>query len=111
MAYKTMLRQLISKWGIMSIELQEAYTKDMATIDENGDYEYIENDDTLYEQQEPIQVDTSVEEKEKAVPKKRTTKQEKEEVKEETPAVKETQEEIPEQNNMVDNTNDDFFDD
>ena len=111
MAYKTMLRQLISKWGIMSIELQEAYTKDMATIDENGDYEYIENDDTLYEQQEPIQVDTSVEEKEKAVPKKRTTKQEKEEVKEETPAVKETQGEIPEQNNMVDNTNDDFFDD
>lgn len=111
MAYKTMLRQLISKWGIMSIEMQEAYTKDMATIDENGDYEYIENDDTLYEQQEPIQVDTSVEEKEKAVPKKRTTKQEKEEVKEETPAVKETQEDIPEQNNMVDNTNDDFFDD
>lgn len=43
MAYKTMLRQLISKWGIMSIEMQEAYTKDMATIRENGDYEYIEN--------------------------------------------------------------------
>lgn len=42
MAYKTMLRQLISKWGIMSIEMQEAYTKDMAVIRENGDYDYIE---------------------------------------------------------------------
>lgn len=29
MAYKTMLRQLISKWGIMSIEMQTAYTNDM----------------------------------------------------------------------------------
>ena len=45
MAFKTMLRQLISKWGIMSIEMQEAYTKDMATIKENGEYEYIENDE------------------------------------------------------------------
>lgn len=43
MAYKTMLRQLISKWGIMSIEMQEAYRKDMAVIKENGDYEYIDS--------------------------------------------------------------------
>lgn len=43
MAFKTMLRQLISKWGIMSIEMQEAYTKDMAVINENGSYDYIEN--------------------------------------------------------------------
>lgn len=43
MAYKTMLRQLISKWGIMSIEMQEAYSKDMAEIKENGDYEYVDN--------------------------------------------------------------------
>lgn len=42
MAYKTMLRQLISKWGIMSIEMQEGYTKDMAEIKENGDYNYID---------------------------------------------------------------------
>lgn len=42
MAFKTMLRQLISKWGIMSIDLQNAMEKDMATIKENGDYEYIE---------------------------------------------------------------------
>ena len=30
MALKTMLRQLISKWGIMSIDLQNAIDKDMA---------------------------------------------------------------------------------
>lgn len=45
MAFKTMLRQLISKWGIMSIEMQEAYAKDMAEIKENGDYDYIESND------------------------------------------------------------------
>ena len=28
MAYKTMLRQLISKWGVMTIELQKAYDED-----------------------------------------------------------------------------------
>lgn len=44
MAYKTMLRQLISKWGIMSIDLQEAFDKDMAVIKEDGTYNYIENE-------------------------------------------------------------------
>ena len=43
MAYKTMLRQLISKWGIMSIEMQEAFEKDMAEIKEDLNYNYIEN--------------------------------------------------------------------
>lgn len=45
MAFKTMLRQLISKWGIISIEMQTAMEKDMAEIKENGDYEYIETQD------------------------------------------------------------------
>lgn len=49
MAYKTMLRQLISKWGIMSIDMQTAIEKDMATIKENGDYEYIESVDSNVE--------------------------------------------------------------
>ena len=44
MAYKTMLRQLISKWGIMSTEMQEAYSKDMAVLDEQGNPYFIEND-------------------------------------------------------------------
>lgn len=36
MACKTMLRQLISKWGIMSIDLQKALASDDAAIDTNG---------------------------------------------------------------------------
>lgn len=43
MAMKTMLRQLISKWGIMSVELQTAYEKDMAVLKENGDADYVDN--------------------------------------------------------------------
>lgn len=43
MAFKTMLRQLISKWGIMSIEMQDVYTKDMAVIQEDGSVDYVDN--------------------------------------------------------------------
>jgi len=43
MAFKTMLRQLISKWGIMSIELQTAIDKDMGTIHEDGTVDYVDN--------------------------------------------------------------------
>lgn len=45
MALKTMLRQLISKWGIMSIDLQKAIDKDMAVIQEDGSAEYVDNGD------------------------------------------------------------------
>lgn len=44
MAFKTMLRQLISKWGIMSIELQTAFNNDMAFKDESGITSYVEED-------------------------------------------------------------------
>lgn len=43
MAYKTMLRQLISKWGIMSIEMQNAIDSDMAVLKEDGTKDYIDN--------------------------------------------------------------------
>ena len=43
MAYKTMLRQLISRWGIMSIDLQTAMDKDMAAIHEDGTVDYVDN--------------------------------------------------------------------
>lgn len=42
MAMKTMLRQLISKWGIMSIDLQTAIDKDMAIIREDGTPDYVD---------------------------------------------------------------------
>ena len=48
MAKKTVLRQLLSKWGLLTPELQKAYECDMAVIDENGNPEYVDNkpDDT-----------------------------------------------------------------
>lgn len=49
MAYKTMLRQLISKWGIMSIELQNAFEGDMAVINEDGSKNYVETDSDFIE--------------------------------------------------------------
>ena len=54
MAYKTMLRQLISKWGIMSTDMQEAYQKDQAVIETNGNFEYVDNE-------EPIEPETPIE--------------------------------------------------
>ncbi len=54
MAFKTMLRQLISKWGIMSVELQEAYEKDMGVVYEDGNVEYI--DSQISEQQKQQQI-------------------------------------------------------
>lgn len=42
MACKTMLRQLISKWGIMSIDMQTAITNDMGVINEDGSVDYVD---------------------------------------------------------------------
>ena len=43
MAKKTVLKQLLSKWGVLSAELQEAIIKDQSVIKSNGDYEYVDN--------------------------------------------------------------------
>ena len=44
MAFKTLLRQLISKWGIMSIDIQNAFEKDMGVIREDGSVDYVDNE-------------------------------------------------------------------
>lgn len=48
MAKKTMLRQLLGKWGLLTAELERAYVCDMAVIDEDGNPDYVDNkpDDT-----------------------------------------------------------------
>lgn len=56
MAYKTMLRQLISKWGIMSIDMMSALDSDMAVIRADGSKEYVDNEDV-------IEADSAVESK------------------------------------------------
>lgn len=43
MAKKTLIRQLISKWGIMSVEMTRAFENDMAVIDESGKAHYVDN--------------------------------------------------------------------
>lgn len=57
MAYKTMLRQLISKWGIMSIELQTAIDSDMAVINEDGTKSYVNNDPEIVDLPQEIPAD------------------------------------------------------
>lgn len=55
MACKTMLRQLISKWGIMSIDMQKAYEADGRVIGENGEVNF--SDETINEE---IPVDDNI---------------------------------------------------
>lgn len=59
MAYKTMLRQLISKWGIMSIDMMSAMDADMVVINDDGTKTYVDNDSDA----EIIDMEQSQEEK------------------------------------------------
>lgn len=53
MAYKTMLRQLISKWGIMSTEMQQAFDADMTFEDASGNRNYVESDEDIIDMEMP----------------------------------------------------------
>ena len=53
MAYKPMLRQLISKWGIMSIDMASAIDADMAVNNEDGTKDYVDNDPDVIDM-EPV---------------------------------------------------------
>lgn len=54
MAKKTMLRQLISKYGVMSIDMQNAFEGDMAVINDDGTRNYVDNseDTVVFEMQD-----------------------------------------------------------
>lgn len=45
MAKKTMLRQIISRWGVMSTELQSAFEKDSTSVDMDKDGNFINSDE------------------------------------------------------------------
>lgn len=65
MAKKTMLRQLISKWGIMSVDMQQAFTFDNAVTDvSNGVFEAEQ-----LPEDEPQEVPTMEEPKKQETPK------------------------------------------
>lgn len=47
MAEKTMLKQLLSRWGIMSTELMQAIDADEAVINEDGTKNYVETEEII----------------------------------------------------------------
>lgn len=49
MAKKTLIRQLIGKWGPMSPEMQMAYQSDMGVLDEDGTVRYVDNEPVTLE--------------------------------------------------------------
>lgn len=57
MAHKTLLRQLISKWGIMSIEMQKAFEADDAVIGEDLAPNFVEN----HEDEQIVELSNDVE--------------------------------------------------
>lgn len=57
MAYKTMLRHLLSKWGPMSTELQQAFSSDMTFENADGSRNYVETEEDVIDidPAEPVQ--------------------------------------------------------
>lgn len=49
MAKKTVLKQLISKYGIQSVDIQKAMVYDQASVKEDGTAEYVDNPDVVEE--------------------------------------------------------------
>lgn len=68
MAYKTMLRQLISKWGIMSIDMVTALDADMAVINEDGTKDYIETEEIIETTAEEVKSEQPQEEAKEEAP-------------------------------------------
>lgn len=59
MGVKTMLRQLISKWGVMSLEMQRAYDADGGVVNQDGSIDYVDTVESA-PQPEPVQVKAEV---------------------------------------------------
>ena len=78
MAYKTMLRQLISQWGIMSIDMQNAMESDMAVIHEDGTKDYADtvSEENIVLDQDLQEAVEETPEPEKQEPQEETAKEE-----------------------------------
>ena len=61
MAYKTMLRQLIGKWGVMSIDLQTAIEADLVNDDFDNQFMSQPEEVPLNEQQPEVDIIPPVE--------------------------------------------------
>jgi recombination protein RecT len=58
MAYKTMLRQILSKWGNLNYDMQQAFESDMAIIEEDGSKTYVDNFVNMQEKDNNIEQKT-----------------------------------------------------
>ena len=61
MALKTVIKLLLSKWGILSVDMQRAITDDQKTFDEEGGSEYGDNKQDVIEVEDPFDKDSDVE--------------------------------------------------
>ena len=62
MGVKTMMRQLLSKWGILSIEMEKAFSADGGVVHENGVIDYVDSptEAPQAEQQPTVTVEAEV---------------------------------------------------
>ncbi len=54
MAIKTAIKRLLTKWGILSVKMQQAIIEDQKTYDENGEGEYGDNQPEIIEATDPF---------------------------------------------------------
>ena len=54
MALKTVIKQLLSKWGILSVDMQRAIQDDQKTYDEEGNGSYGDNQPDVIEAEDPF---------------------------------------------------------
>ena len=55
MALKTVIKLLLSKWGIMSVDMQRAIQDDQKTFDENGEDNYGDNQPDIVQAEDPFE--------------------------------------------------------
>ena len=60
MAMKTVLKQLISKWGIMSVDMQTVVQADQSVINDDGTYDYVDNEPADEEPKKKTTVSNSI---------------------------------------------------
>lgn len=75
MAEKTLIKHLLSKWGILSTELITAIDADMAVINEDGSKDYVDNDDSIIDAEPPQSAEPQPEPRQEAEKKPETTQQ------------------------------------
>jgi recombination protein RecT len=57
MALKTVIKQLLSKWGILSVDMQRAIQDDQKTYDEDGNGSYGDNKPDVIEAEDPFLIE------------------------------------------------------